>query len=65
MGVLPTKSASTLRSIVQWCFMIWVVDIGIRFGLFVNAVESGATAPLFSRPPGVEGFFTYRSADQL
>ncbi len=36
--------------------MFWVVGIGIRFGLFVNAVESGATVPLFSRPPGVEGF---------
>jgi polyferredoxin len=56
MGVLPTKSVSTLRSIVQWCFIFWVVGIGIRFGLFVNAVESGATAPLVSRPPGIEGF---------
>lgn len=56
MGTLSTKSVSTIRSIVQWCFMFWVVGIGIRFGMFVNAVESGATAPLVSRPPGVEGF---------
>lgn len=36
--------------------MLWVVGIGIRFGMFVNAIQSGATAPLVSRPPGVEGF---------
>jgi len=36
--------------------MFWVVGIGIRFGMFVNAVETGAAAPLVSRPPGVEGF---------
>lgn len=56
MGVFLTKSASSIRSVVQWCFMFWVVGIGIRFGMFVNAVESGATAPLVARPPGVEGF---------
>jgi polyferredoxin len=36
--------------------MLWVVGIGIRFGMFVNAAENGAAAPLVSRPPGVEGF---------
>jgi polyferredoxin len=36
--------------------MFWVVGIGVRFGLFVNSVESGAAAPYVSRPPGVEGF---------
>lgn len=45
-----------MRSVVQWCFMFWVVGIGIRFGMFINAVEVGASAPLTSRPPGVEGF---------
>jgi len=56
MDVLSAKSTSTIRTIVQWCFMFWVIGIGIRFGIFVSAVESGATAPLVSRPPGVEGF---------
>jgi polyferredoxin len=50
------KSVSTIRTVVQWCFLVWVVGIGIRFGMFINSVESGATAPLVSRPPGVEGF---------
>jgi len=55
MDRLSTTSISAIRTIIQWCFLLWVVGIGIRFGMFVNAVESGAT-PLFSRPPGVEGF---------
>lgn len=56
MDGISIKSASTIRTAVQWCFMFWVVGIGIRFGIFVSAVESGAPAPLVSRPPGVEGF---------
>ena len=47
---------STIRIFVQWCFLFWVVGIGIRFGMFINSAESGATATLVSRPPGVEGF---------
>jgi polyferredoxin len=56
MEVHSKKSAATLRAIVQWCFMLWVVGIGIRFGMFVAAMERGVAAPLLSRPPGVEGF---------
>lgn len=56
MNGIPTKSVSTIRAVVQWCFMLWVAWIGIRFGMFVNSVESGAAAPLVARPPGVEGF---------
>lgn len=56
MAEISTKTAGTIRAVVQWCFMFWVIGIGIRFGLFVNSVESGAAAPLISRPPGVEAF---------
>ena len=56
MGTLSAKSVSIIRSVVQWCFMFWVVGIGIRFGMFINSVESGAAVPMVSRPPGVEGF---------
>ncbi len=56
MGDISKKSAGTIRTVVQWCFMFWVVGIGIRFGLFVNSVENGSAVPLISRPPGVEGF---------
>jgi len=56
MSVLSAKSGSTIRSVVQWFFLLWVVGIGVRFGMFVSAVESGTTDYWISRPPGVEGF---------
>lgn len=56
MNELSTKSLRIIRRTVQWCFLLWVVGIGIRFGMFINSVENGAAAPLVSRPPGVEGF---------
>lgn len=56
MGSLSARSVTTIRIAVQWGFMLWVAGIAIRFGMFVNAVETGATASLVSRPPGVEGF---------
>lgn len=56
MSEFTAKSVSSMRTVVQWCFLLWTVGIGIRFGVFVTAAESGAIAPLLSRPPGVEGF---------
>jgi len=56
MDGISIKSIRTIRTVVQWCFMVWVIGIGIRFGMFVNAVERGATSAQVSRPPGVEGF---------
>mgnify|MGYP004701243057 CR=1 FL=1 len=53
---ISRKSVSTIRTVIQWCFLLWVVGIGLRFGMFINSIESGASAPLISRPPGVEGF---------
>jgi polyferredoxin len=56
MGLFLTKSANSIRAVVQWCFLFWVAVIGIRFGLFVHSIENGSGVSLFSRPPGVEGF---------
>jgi polyferredoxin len=56
MNELSTKSLRIIRVVVQWCFLLWVVGIGVRFGMFVNSVERGAPSTLVSRPPGVEGF---------
>lgn len=50
------ESIGTLRAIVQWAFLAWVIGIGVRFGIFVNGMAQGDPTPLFSRPPGVEGF---------
>ncbi len=44
------------RAVIQWSILIWVLFIGIRFGMFVRHFESGGATPLVSRPPGVEGF---------
>jgi len=56
MGIFTEKTANNLRRFVQWCFMFWVVVIGIRFGLFVHSIEKGSDPSMFLRPPGVEGF---------
>lgn len=56
MAKLSTKSVSTIRTVVQWCFLLWVIGIGIRFGMYINAAENGVPVPAMSRPAGVEGF---------
>lgn len=56
MGVTSAKSVSKIRIVIQWCFMFWVIGIGVRFGMYIHAVESGNTSFPISRPPGVEGF---------
>lgn len=52
---LSRKTIPALRTVVQWVFLFWTVGIGIRFALFVNAIERGAV-PAVSRPAGVEAF---------
>jgi len=56
MAKFSIKSVHTVRIIMQWCFLLWVIGIGVRFGMFVAAIERGEAIPLVSRPPGVEGF---------
>ena len=52
----PAQAIGTIRAIVQWAFLAWIVGIGVRFGIFVNGMAQGNPTPLFARPPGVEGF---------
>jgi polyferredoxin len=56
MDIVSAKVVRIVRTVIQWCFLFWVIGIGIRFGMFVSAAESGTAVPLVSRPPGVEGF---------
>ncbi|NTW99626.1 MAG: 4Fe-4S binding protein, partial [Geobacteraceae bacterium] len=56
MNLPDRRKIVWIRIAIQWGFLLWVAGIGIRFGIFVNSAESGAAAPLVSRPPGVEGF---------
>ncbi len=45
-----------LRQIVQWAFFCWIIFSGIQFGLFVSHYTAGGSAPVSSRPAGIEGF---------
>lgn len=51
-----SQTLPRMRQLLQGLFLLWIIGIGIRFGLFVAAVEQGNPQPLFDRPPGVEGF---------
>jgi len=48
----PTR----LRTASQWLLLAVCLYLGVRFGLFVRHFESFGQAPLYPRPPGVEGF---------
>jgi len=50
------KRIGMLRTLIQWGFFVWVVVIGIRFGIFVRHFETGGTTTFVNRPPGVDGF---------
>lgn len=52
----PYSKIRFLRTIIQWGFLLWVIAIGIRFGLFVGHFETSGAIPLMQRPAGVEGF---------
>lgn len=54
-GPCPPVRIPRWRAVIQWGFLAWVLFLGVRFGLFVNAVAAGGT-PHVPRPPGVEGF---------
>ena len=56
MNMLSPRNITRIRLAVQWLFLLWIAGIGIRFGLFVAAVEQGNPQPFFSRPASVEVF---------
>lgn len=52
----PRNKILPLRTLIQWGFFLWVLFIGIRFGLFVSHFENSGAIPLVQRPAGVDGF---------
>ncbi len=44
------------RGLIQWGFLLWVLYLGIRFGLFVQHFTSNGAGPYVTRPTGVDGF---------
>lgn len=53
---ISAGNITRVRLLVQWLFLLWIIGIGIRFGLFIVAAEQGNPQPFFSRPAGIEGF---------
>jgi polyferredoxin len=49
------------RFAIQTAFTLLCIWIGIEFYFFINYLESGGTAGLASRPPGVDGFLPISS----
>ncbi len=44
------------RHLIQWGIFVWILYIGIRFGLFVQHFTSQGTSSYITRPTGVDGF---------
>jgi polyferredoxin len=50
------KKITFWRVLIQWGFLLWILYIGIRFGLFVQHFTSQGATPYVERPAGVDGF---------
>lgn len=53
---MSARYVQPLRILIQFCFLGFMLWLGFRFYQFVDAVRSGAAAPVVSRPDGIEGF---------
>lgn len=53
---MPARYVQPLRILVQFCFLIFMLWLGIRFYLFVRYVGSGGGIAPVPRPDGIEGF---------
>jgi polyferredoxin len=55
------KGIQKVRFIIQTLFALLCIWIGIEFYQFIQYLESGGTAAISSRPPGVDGFLPISS----
>ncbi len=53
---MSARYVQPLRILIQFCFLGFMLWLGIRFYQFVDAVRSGVAHPIVSRPNGIEGF---------
>lgn len=53
---MPARYMQPLRIAVQFCFLGFMVWLGLRFYQFVHYVRSGGTTSFIPRPDGIEGF---------
>jgi len=53
---MSARYVQPLRTLIQFCFLGFMLWLGIRFYQFVSYFRSGGSAPFVPRPEGVEGF---------
>jgi polyferredoxin len=53
---MSARYVQPLRILIQFCFLGFMLWLGIRFYQFVTHVRSGGLSPFVPRPEGIEGF---------
>ena len=53
---MSARYVQPLRILIQFCFLAFMLWLGVRFYQFVHYVRGGGTAPFVPRPDGIEGF---------
>lgn len=53
---MSARYVQPLRFLIQFCFLGYMLWLGIRFYQFVLSVRSAGTTPFVPRPDGIEGF---------
>lgn len=53
---MGSRYMQPLRITIQWCYLFFIVYLGIRFYQFVADVRTGGTAQIAERPDGIEAF---------
>lgn len=53
---MPNKFMQPLRLLIQFAFLGFMLWLGLRFFMFVEAVRSGGDLAVAMRPAGIEGF---------
>jgi polyferredoxin len=53
---MPARYVQPLRILIQFCFLGFMLWLGVRFYQFVLCIRSGGTSAFVPRPDGIEGF---------
>jgi polyferredoxin len=53
---MPSRYVQPLRILIQFCFLAFMLWLGVRFWQFVQYLLSGGNTPFVERPAGIEGF---------
>ncbi len=53
---MPTRYVQPLRILIQFCFLGFMLWLGLRFYQFVNYFRSSGGTVFVDRPPAIEGF---------